>query len=69
MSTVSRRGFLERSSAVGGGLVAAGPLGAFSAATASGQEPEQAAVTSAIYGPFERRAGSNGTSLGNGPAR
>jgi hypothetical protein len=27
MSTVSRPGFLERSSAVGGGLVAAGPLG------------------------------------------
>ena len=48
MSTVSRRSFLKRGAAVGGGLAAAGPLGAFSAATASGQEPEQAAG----YGPL-----------------
>jgi hypothetical protein len=45
METVSRRSFVKRSGAVGGGLLAAGPLGAFSARAG-------AQSSSAGYGPL-----------------
>ena len=48
MATVSRRSFLMRSGAVGGGLVAAGPLGMLSARTAGAAPPP----ASAGYGPL-----------------
>ena len=48
MTTVSRRSFLKRSGAVGGGLVAAGPLGVLSARTANAAPPP----ASAGYGPL-----------------
>jgi uncharacterized protein len=34
-----------------------------------GGPPDQQAVTYAIYGPFQQRAGSNGKNFGNGPGR
>lgn len=48
MATVSRRSFLKRSSAIGGGLAAAGPLGMLSARTAGAAPPP----ASAGYGPL-----------------
>jgi hypothetical protein len=48
MATVSRRSFLKSSGAVGGGLVAAGPLGVLSARTAGAAPPP----ASFGYGPL-----------------
>lgn len=45
MSTITRRSFVRRSGALGGGVIAAGPLGAF-ASRAAGQASAEG------YGPL-----------------
>jgi len=48
MATMNRKSFLRRTGAVGGGLMAAGPLGVLSAQTAAGAPPS----SSGGYGPL-----------------
>jgi secreted PhoX family phosphatase len=59
MATMSRRSFVKRSSAVGGGLAGMGALQAFGAQVAAGQTPG----ASAGYGPLVAKPAQNDPSM------
>jgi uncharacterized protein len=59
MATMSRRSFVKRGSAVGGGLAGMGALQAFGAQVAAGQTP----ATSAGYGPLVAKPAQNDPSM------
>lgn len=55
MDTITRRGFIRRSSALGGGLVGMGALQAYGARLAAGQTPG----TRTGYGPLVAKPAQN----------